>query len=83
MEAGLPLGTMAVNISALEFRDENFLKRVFAILENTGVDPRALELELTEGVLMKHAESTESVLKKLRAGAYGWQSMTSARAIPA
>ena len=67
VEAGLPLGTMAVNISAMEFRDENFLERVFAILENTGLDPRALELELTEGVLMKHAESTESVLKKLRA----------------
>jgi EAL domain-containing protein (putative c-di-GMP-specific phosphodiesterase class I) len=31
------------------------------------LDPGALELELTEGVLMKHAESTESVLKKLRA----------------
>ncbi len=29
---------MAVNISALEFRDENFLERVFAIPENTGVD---------------------------------------------
>jgi diguanylate cyclase (GGDEF)-like protein/PAS domain S-box-containing protein len=64
--AGLPLQTIAVNISAMEFRDRSFLEGVFAILEETGLDPRALELELTESVLMKHAESTEIILKTLR-----------------
>src|SRR5271167_3209251 len=58
---------MAVNISAVELRDENFLTGVFTILEDTGLDPRSLELELTESVLMKHAESTEAILKTLRA----------------
>ena len=48
-----PLATMAVNVSAMEFRDENFLEGVFAILDETGLDPRSLELELTESVLMK------------------------------
>ena len=67
IDAGLLLGTMAVNISAIEFRDENFLKRVFAVLSDTGLDPRSLELELTESVLMKHAESTDIILKSLRA----------------
>ena len=67
VDAGLPLATMAVNISAMEFRDENFLEGVFAILKETGLDPRSLELELTESVLMKHAESTASILKTLRA----------------
>ena len=67
VDAGLPLVTMAVNISAMEFRDENFLEGVFAILKDTGLDPRSLELELTESVLMKHAESTASILKTLRA----------------
>src|ERR1700730_6450905 len=66
-DAGLPLATMAVNISAMEFRNENFLQDVFAILQDTDLDPRFLELELTESVLMKHAESTESILKTLRA----------------
>jgi EAL domain-containing protein (putative c-di-GMP-specific phosphodiesterase class I) len=66
VDGGLPLGTMAVNISAMEFRDENFLEGVFSILEETGLDPGALELELTESVLMKHAESTETILKTLR-----------------
>jgi EAL domain-containing protein (putative c-di-GMP-specific phosphodiesterase class I) len=40
---------------------------VFTILKETGLDPRSLELELTESVLMKRAESTESILKTLRA----------------
>jgi diguanylate cyclase (GGDEF)-like protein/PAS domain S-box-containing protein len=66
IEGGLPLGNMAVNISAMEFRDENFLEGVFRILEDTGLDPTYLELELTESVLMKHAESTESILRTLR-----------------
>jgi diguanylate cyclase (GGDEF)-like protein/PAS domain S-box-containing protein len=67
LDAGLPLGTIAVNISAMEFRDENFLEGVFAILKDTGLDPKSLELELTESVLMKRAESTASVLQVLRA----------------
>jgi diguanylate cyclase (GGDEF)-like protein/PAS domain S-box-containing protein len=67
IDAGLPLITMAVNISAMEFRDDRFLDGVFAIFKETGLDPRSLELELTESVLMKRAESTESILKALRA----------------
>jgi EAL domain-containing protein (putative c-di-GMP-specific phosphodiesterase class I) len=66
-DAGLPLSTMAVNISSMEFRDDNFLESVFAILRETGLDPRSLELDLTESVLMKRAESAASVLKTLRA----------------
>jgi diguanylate cyclase (GGDEF)-like protein/PAS domain S-box-containing protein len=67
LDDGLPLGTMAVNISAMEFRQENFLEGVFAILKDTGLNPRSLELELTESVLMKRAESAASVLQTLRA----------------
>jgi diguanylate cyclase (GGDEF)-like protein/PAS domain S-box-containing protein len=65
-DAGLPPATMAVNISAKEFRNETFLEGVFAILEETGLDPRSLELELTESVLMKHSESAASILQALR-----------------
>jgi diguanylate cyclase (GGDEF)-like protein/PAS domain S-box-containing protein len=66
VDAGLRMGTMAVNISTLEFGDEKFLEGVFAILEDTGLDPRFLELELTESVLMKRAASTLSILMTLR-----------------
>jgi diguanylate cyclase (GGDEF)-like protein/PAS domain S-box-containing protein len=67
VDAGLALGTMAVNISSMEFRDDNFLASVFATLSETGFDPKLLELELTESVLMKRAESAATVLKTLRA----------------
>jgi diguanylate cyclase (GGDEF)-like protein/PAS domain S-box-containing protein len=67
VDAGLPLTTMAVNVSAVEFRDENFLEGVFTILAATGWDPNALELELTESVLMKRGQFTESTLRSLRA----------------
>jgi diguanylate cyclase (GGDEF)-like protein/PAS domain S-box-containing protein len=67
VDAGLPLATMAVNISAMEFRNEKFLEGVFSVLKETRLDPRSLELELTESVLMKHAESSEAILKTLRA----------------
>jgi diguanylate cyclase (GGDEF)-like protein/PAS domain S-box-containing protein len=65
-DAGLPAMTMAVNVSAMEFREENFLEGLFAILSETGLDPRSLELELTESVLMKRAESAASILQSLR-----------------
>ena len=65
-DAGLPLTTMAVNVSAMEFRADSFLDRLFAILRETGLDPRSLELELTESVLMKRAESAASILRALR-----------------
>jgi EAL domain-containing protein (putative c-di-GMP-specific phosphodiesterase class I) len=57
---------MAVNVSAMEFRAENFLEGLFSILSDTGLDPRSLELELTESVLMKHAESAAAILHALR-----------------
>jgi diguanylate cyclase (GGDEF)-like protein len=65
--AGLPVRKIAVNISAMEFRNDRFLENVFAILKETALDPSALELELTESVLIKRAESAASVLQKLRA----------------
>jgi EAL domain-containing protein (putative c-di-GMP-specific phosphodiesterase class I) len=67
IETDLPFVNMSVNISAIQFRNEAFLEDVFTILKDTGLDPKRLELELTESVLMKHADATESILKILRA----------------
>jgi EAL domain-containing protein (putative c-di-GMP-specific phosphodiesterase class I) len=64
--AGLPLLPLAVNVSAVEFRDESFVEGLRAILSETGLEARYLELELTEGVLMEHAESTAFVLQQLK-----------------
>ena len=57
---------MAVNVSAMEFQNENFLDNLFAILGETGLDPSSLELELTEGVLMKQAASAAAILQGAR-----------------
>ncbi|SEP21728.1 diguanylate cyclase (GGDEF) domain-containing protein [Salinihabitans flavidus] len=65
-EAGLWFGTMAVNVSAVQFCELNFAQRVFAILSQAGMDPKRLELELTESVLMKGTESTAPNLQTLR-----------------
>jgi diguanylate cyclase (GGDEF)-like protein/PAS domain S-box-containing protein len=66
LDAGLPVTTMAVNVSALEFNDDNFLDGVLSILEESGLDPSLLELELTESVLMKRVDSTAFTLQTLR-----------------
>jgi EAL domain-containing protein (putative c-di-GMP-specific phosphodiesterase class I) len=64
--AGLNLGTIAVNVSAMQFREDSFVERLFEILAETRLDPELLELELTETVLMTRADSTAAVLQTLR-----------------
>src|SRR4029077_6398848 len=66
LDAGFSFGTMAVNVSGVQFRDNNFSEIIFTILRETGLEPKHLELELTETVLMGRLESTESILKTLR-----------------
>jgi diguanylate cyclase (GGDEF)-like protein/PAS domain S-box-containing protein len=65
-EAGLRSVPISINISALEFRGEHFIENVRATLKHTRIDPRFLEIELTESVLMRNAESAVTVLKELK-----------------
>jgi EAL domain-containing protein (putative c-di-GMP-specific phosphodiesterase class I) len=58
--------TVAENVSSLEFRSEGFIESLRAILRDTGLDPRYLELELTESVLMQDATSSASALNTLK-----------------
>jgi EAL domain-containing protein (putative c-di-GMP-specific phosphodiesterase class I) len=64
--AGLPPITVAVNLSGQHFIRKNLLETVARIIEDTGIDPRYLDLELTEGVLMKNAKETVSTLRALK-----------------
>ena len=64
-DAGLPPIAVAVNTSALEFRAGDFLEYLRATLEVSRLEPRYLELELTESVLMRDAASADSVLHAL------------------
>jgi diguanylate cyclase (GGDEF)-like protein/PAS domain S-box-containing protein len=65
-DAGLPPMPVSVNVSAVEFRNTGFLKNIVDILNETSLDPRYLEIELTESVLMAHVGSTISVLRALK-----------------
>jgi diguanylate cyclase (GGDEF)-like protein/PAS domain S-box-containing protein len=64
--AGLPPVQIAVNVSATEFRDKDFIRGVRKVLSEAGLEPRYLEFELTEGVLMQDVASTASVLQELK-----------------
>jgi diguanylate cyclase (GGDEF)-like protein/PAS domain S-box-containing protein len=64
---GIRFGTMAVNISAVEFRNDRFFEDVCGILEYTGLEPRYLELELTETAVMRNFDATSDVLQSLSA----------------
>jgi EAL domain-containing protein (putative c-di-GMP-specific phosphodiesterase class I) len=65
-DAGMPAKTMAVNVSGVQFQNEDFLDDLFAALIRTGLEPSILELDVNESVLMFRPERTALVLKTLR-----------------
>ena len=67
LAAELEFGTMAVNISAVEFRSDRFLSGVCNILRMTGLEPRHLEIELTETAIMRDFDTTSGILDALSA----------------
>jgi diguanylate cyclase (GGDEF)-like protein/PAS domain S-box-containing protein len=65
-DSGLPPMRIAINVSAVELRAKNFADGVRTILDETGLEPRYLELELTETFLMQDPSSTSVVLEELK-----------------
>lgn len=63
---GLSEFVVSVNISALQFRKEDFVERIQAILLQEGADSTSIELELTESILMHDMLSSIETLKYLR-----------------
>lgn len=64
--AGLPAIRMSVNTSAIDFRQRDFVAGIEQILQQTGMRPQLLELEITEGVLMQNVETTMTALNRLK-----------------
>ncbi|MDD2729741.1 bifunctional diguanylate cyclase/phosphodiesterase [Malikia sp.] len=60
--AGLSLGRVAVNLSAVQFRQGVVEQDVRSALKTSGLDPNRLELELTESTLLQHDESVMAML---------------------
>jgi diguanylate cyclase (GGDEF)-like protein/PAS domain S-box-containing protein len=65
-DAGYSQMTVAVNISPKVFRQKNFPQTVVDILEETGLKPECLELEITEETMLIDAEETVETMKTLR-----------------
>jgi diguanylate cyclase (GGDEF)-like protein/PAS domain S-box-containing protein len=65
-EAGLPAVPIAVNVSAVQFRQQGFPDLVRKVLLDTRLDPKYLELELTESLLLTNADVMFSILQDLR-----------------
>lgn len=58
--------TMAVNLSAKQFRDKNLLTMIYDIINETGINPSNLELEITETVALDDIEYTVATIRELK-----------------
>ena len=65
-DEGFELRSVAVNVSAVQFRQEGFCDMVKAVLRDTALPPECLELELTESVLLSNANVIFSLLDQLK-----------------
>jgi diguanylate cyclase (GGDEF)-like protein/PAS domain S-box-containing protein len=66
-DAGMPRLHVAVNLSARQFKQPNLVSVVSQVLADSGLEPRYLELEITESIAMEHAEETIARLNELKA----------------
>lgn len=58
--------TMAVNLSARQFRDKDLVKLVYDVIEETGINPHKLELEITETIALDDLEYTVATIHELK-----------------
>jgi EAL domain-containing protein (putative c-di-GMP-specific phosphodiesterase class I) len=66
-EAGLPRVPVAVNVSALQFRENDFPRRVAQILEDAPLAPEYLALELSESTIVQSGDTAVAKIKELKA----------------
>jgi len=64
-ESGLPPMTVSVNISGKQFQQKNFMATILKALEYSSLDPKYLELEVTENILMKNVALNIDMMKQL------------------
>ncbi|MBV2089379.1 MAG: diguanylate cyclase, partial [Candidatus Thiodiazotropha sp. (ex Ctena orbiculata)] len=58
---------VSVNVSAVQFNQDNFVQNILDIISQTGTDPSVLTLEVTESMLLHDIEATASKMKQLKA----------------
>jgi diguanylate cyclase (GGDEF)-like protein len=65
-QAGLPSIRVAVNLSARQFQQKDLVKTIAKVLDETGLEPDYLEIEITESIAIQDVDFTISVLNSLR-----------------
>jgi len=65
IEKGYKFKRVSVNISSVDLQQPNFHEYIEEIINSIGVDPKILELEITESVLMQSLDSSVAILKQL------------------
>lgn len=63
---GLPPVSMAVNLSPRQFQDENLLNDIDNVLQETGLPPSLLQLEITESMVMQHVDRAIGILDAIQ-----------------
>jgi diguanylate cyclase (GGDEF)-like protein len=66
-DSGLDRLLLSVNVSPRQFLEGDLVSQVASALDESGLDPSLLELEITESVAMQHAEATRGMLGRLKA----------------
>jgi diguanylate cyclase (GGDEF)-like protein len=63
---GLEIGSIAINVSSVQFNQDDIVKRLKSIVESVGIDPQWVEIEITERYIMEHTRHNQTVLDRLR-----------------
>jgi diguanylate cyclase (GGDEF)-like protein len=66
VDAGLEPGLVSVNLSPRQFREEDLVRKISRVLAETGLDPRSLEMELTESTVMHDMAAAVATLQGLK-----------------
>jgi diguanylate cyclase (GGDEF)-like protein len=64
--------SLAINVSARQFLQEDFVTQVLALLQRTGADPAHIKLELTESLLLDNVDSVIATMRALKAQGLGF-----------
>lgn len=65
-EQGIVLFPISVNLSAVQFRDFNLIKMIDTVLSQSQIDPKYIDLEITEGMLMDDIQNSLKMMNQIR-----------------
>jgi diguanylate cyclase (GGDEF)-like protein/PAS domain S-box-containing protein len=66
-DEGIPAVSIAINVSTVQFRQKGFCELIRRVVNEMGLDPQYLQLELTESIFLDDADETLSLIQKLKA----------------